>query len=58
MQNIRRESEIQKIANAPMSKTNFYKDHQLMEKEMKKREIMDNFDDIPIKEFNKVEAQQ
>lgn len=41
-----------------MSKTNFYKDHQLMEKEMKKREIMDNFDDIPIKEFNKVEAQQ
>lgn len=40
------------------SKSGFYQEKHFSEKELKKKEIMDKFDDIPIKELNKAEAYQ
>jgi len=46
------------MAAAPgLSKTNFYNNN-VSEQEHKRKEIMDKFDDIPIKELNKAEAYQ
>jgi hypothetical protein len=41
-----------------LSKTNFFSKDQVSEQELKRRELMDKFDDIPIKELNKAEGYQ
>ena len=41
----------------PLSKTNFFKD-QLTDQEVKRKQLMNKFDDIPIKELNKADGYQ
>lgn len=43
-------------AMAPYNKTGNYRD--FTDQELRKRELMDKFDDIPIKELNKAEGYQ
>ncbi len=43
-------------AMAPLNKTGNYRE--LTDQEIRRRELMDKFDDIPIKELNKAEGYQ
>jgi hypothetical protein len=46
------------VPSAATAKTVFFNEKHFSEKELKKREIMDKFDDIPIKELNKTDGYQ